>query len=73
MHDLQQGEMIVTRHFNVLSWHWQQLDKFEELEWDCPRDRIMYKKIHEKKRTFKFLLGLNKNLDEVCGRILGIR
>lgn len=33
----------------------------------------MYKKIVEQKRTFKFLLGLNKELDEVRGRIMGIK
>ena len=27
----------------------------------------------EQKRTFKFLLGLNKNLDEVRGRVMGTK
>ena len=55
----------LTQYFNVLS-------RFEELEWDCLGDGIKYKKIQEK-RTFKFLVGLNKNLDKVCGWILGIK
>ena len=46
---------------------------FEELEWECPVDCNKYKKIVEKERIFKFLLGLNKNLDAVRGRILGIK
>ena len=33
----------------------------------------MYKKIVEKECIYKFLLGLNKNLDEVRGRILGFK
>ena len=31
----------------------------------------MYRQIIEQKRIYKFLIGLNKNLDEVRGRILG--
>ena len=36
-------------------------------------DAIKYKKIVENKRTYKFLLRLRKNLDEVQGRILGTK
>ena len=46
---------------------------FETNDWDCPTDGTRYKKIVEKKRLYKFLLGLNKNLDEVRGRILGTK
>ncbi|PON46011.1 hypothetical protein TorRG33x02_327260, partial [Trema orientale] len=46
---------------------------FETIEWDCLGDAEKYKKIVEKKRIYKFLLGLNKNLDEVHGRILGMK
>ena len=35
-------------------------------------DATKYKKVVEKKRIYKFLLGLNKNLDEVRGQILAI-
>ena len=42
---------------------------FEATKWDPPMDEIKYK-IVEKKQIYKFLLGLNKNLDEVRGRIL---
>ena len=45
---------------------------FEEHDQDCPEDEIKSKTI-EKKRIFKLLLGLNKNLDEVQGRILGMK
>ena len=45
---------------------------YEELEWDCTSDNIKYQKIMEKK-IFTFLAGLNKNLDEVRGRILSTK
>ncbi|KAL5569634.1 hypothetical protein UlMin_026209 [Ulmus minor] len=41
-----------------------QLDMFEIHSWKCSNDSVLYKKIVEQKRTFKFLLGLNKELDE---------
>ncbi|KAK1587896.1 hypothetical protein Q3G72_018028 [Acer saccharum] len=37
------------------------------------KSNIKYKKIVDKERIFKFLVGLNKDLDEVRGRILGIQ
>ena len=46
---------------------------FEELNWNCTEDGVKYKKIVEQRRVFKFLLGLNQNLDEVRGRILSIK
>ncbi|RVW84718.1 hypothetical protein CK203_046677 [Vitis vinifera] len=73
LHDLRQGELSVTQYFNTLTHHWQQVDMFEELQWECPVDSIKYKKNVEKERIFKFMLDLNKNLDEARGRILGIK
>ena len=46
---------------------------FEVHTWKCPEDTALYRKIVEQKRTFKFLLGLNKNLDEVRGRVMGTK
>ena len=73
LHDLRQGEMSVTNYFNMLTRYWQQLDLFEVHEWRCKEDRTQYQKIVETKRIFKFLMGLNKELDEVRGRILGTK
>ncbi|KAL5565431.1 hypothetical protein UlMin_028595 [Ulmus minor] len=42
-------------------------------DWSCLIDGAKYREIVEKKRVYKFLLGLNKNLDEVQGRILGMK
>ena len=73
LHDLRQGDLLVTNYFNILTRYWQQLDMYETHTWDCPVDGAKYKKIVEKKRIYKFLLGLNKELDEVRARILGTK
>ncbi|GAV89710.1 UBN2_3 domain-containing protein, partial [Cephalotus follicularis] len=73
LHDLRQGEMTITYYFNALTRYWQQLDMLEDIKWHCPEDTQQYKKIVEKERIYKFLLGLNKELDEVRGRILSIK
>ncbi|RVX15344.1 Maspardin [Vitis vinifera] len=64
LQDLRQGDSTVTEYFNILTRYWQQLDIYEELVWKCPKDGLLYKKVIEKERIYKFLLGLNKNLDE---------
>ena len=73
LHDLKQGELPVTAYFSSLTRYWQQLDLFESIEWKCPDDSARFRKIIETKRVFKFLMGLNKSLDEVRGRILGTK
>jgi len=73
LHDLCQGDLSITQYFNTLCRHWQLLDMFEIHAWKCPEDTTLYKRILELKRTFKFVLGLNKNLDEVRGRIMGTK
>jgi hypothetical protein len=73
LHDLRRGELSITQYFNTLCRHWQHLDMFEIYSWNCPEDTVLYRRIVEQKRTFKFLLGLNKNLDEVRGRIMGTK
>ncbi|RVW52517.1 Retrovirus-related Pol polyprotein from transposon TNT 1-94 [Vitis vinifera] len=65
LQDLRQGDSTVTEYFNILTRYWQQLDIYEELVWKCPEDGLLYKKVIEKERIYKFLLGLNKNLDEL--------
>ena len=67
--DLCQVELSITQYFSLLNHSWQRMDMFETTKWDHPMDEIKYK-IVEKKQIYKFLLGLNKNLDEVRGRIL---
>jgi len=73
LHDLRQGDLSVTQYFNTLSRHWQHLDMFEIHTWKCPEDTALYRIILEQKRAFKFLFSLNKNLNEVRGRIMGTK
>ncbi|RVW69709.1 hypothetical protein CK203_060610 [Vitis vinifera] len=53
--------------------YWQQLDLFETHSWKCSDDAATYRQIVEQKRLFKFFLGLNRELDDVRGRIMGIK
>ncbi|XP_022856635.1 uncharacterized protein LOC111377743 [Olea europaea var. sylvestris] len=66
--------MVLPRRFEMLQKKLTlQLDMFEEHTWESPNDGIQYRRIIEKKRVLKFLMGLNKDLDEVRGRILGTK
>ena len=69
LNDLKQGELIITQYFNALNRCWQHLYLFDENKLGCPD--CLRKLL--RRRVFKFLFGLNKNLDEVRGRILGTK
>ncbi|RVX16088.1 hypothetical protein CK203_005836 [Vitis vinifera] len=43
---------------------------FDTLMWKCADDGLQYRKTIEKERAFDFLAGLNKSLDDVCGRLI---
>jgi len=73
LQNLNQGDTTVTTYFTNLTRNWQQLDLFEIHDWKCPEDGAKYRGIVETKRVFKFLMGLNKSLDEVRGRILATK
>ena len=66
-----QGDREVTTYYNQMVTLWQELDLCYEDEWDCPNDSVRHKKREENDRVYVFLAGLNHNLDEVRGRILG--
>lgn len=57
------GPSIDIRNNSIYSRH----------TWHCTEDSIRYQKIIETKCIFKFLLGLNKDLDEVRGRVLSMK
>nr|GLL35841.1 hypothetical protein CK203_090719 [Ipomoea trifida] len=73
LHDFRQGEQSVTQYYNTLTRYWHQLDLFETPSWKCPEDAAKYRQIMEQKKLFKFLLGLNEELDDVRGRIMGTK
>ncbi|XP_071727423.1 uncharacterized protein [Rutidosis leptorrhynchoides] len=49
------------------------LDVLDGISWSCATDAKQYKDIQEKEQIYKFLLGLNKNLDDVHGRVLSMK
>ncbi|CAN1804455.1 hypothetical protein LINPERHAP1_LOCUS23922 [Linum perenne] len=66
-----QGDDSVTRYYNVLKQVWQDLDQFNDYIWKSSEDHSHYKKSVDTNQIFKFLVGLNVELDEVRGRIIG--
>ncbi|CAN0870173.1 Retrovirus-related Pol polyprotein from transposon TNT 1-94 [Linum grandiflorum] len=70
---LKQGDMDVTDYFNLLGHHWLHLDMYEAIDWETPGDQEKFKQYIEKKRTLYFLLGLNQDLDEIKGRMMGMK
>ena len=61
----------MTKYYNILKGLWQELDIFYGFEWVCAADGVCFKKMREKEQVFELLVRLNKELDEVCGQILG--
>ncbi|KAL4303376.1 hypothetical protein GQ457_10G015150 [Hibiscus cannabinus] len=52
-------------------WGFPELDLYEQNDWETPKDAALYQQIRTQHRIFQFLNGLNKELDEVIGQILG--
>ncbi|XP_075507664.1 uncharacterized protein LOC142544506 [Primulina tabacum] len=73
LHDLRQGDSSVTHYYTILVRIWQKLDLYDQHKWTCPADAHLYNKIIETKRVLKMLSGLNKEFDDVRGRILSIK
>jgi len=62
--------MDVTTYNNELMALWQELDQCYDYNWRCTEDSVLFIKMHENECDIIFLVGLNKELDEVRGRIL---
>lgn len=69
--NLKQDDRDVTTYYNELMALWQELDQCYDYNWRCTEDSVQFTKTQENDRVFIFLAGLNKELDEVRGRILG--
>ena len=67
--NLRQG----AQYFNNLTKLWQELDLFAPQSWHDPKDAAIYRKILARERTYDFLAGLDRTLDDTRGRILGIK
>ena len=69
--NLQQGNQEVTQYFNSLIK--QELELFNTCEWKDPKDAMMFREMVERDRVIDFLVGLNNDLDDVRGRIAGMK
>ena len=63
--ETKQGGNSVTKYFSIMKGLWQDLDMFDDYVWKCPDDCKHYQKTIEHNRIFKFLAGLNMDLDDV--------
>ncbi|GAV82860.1 UBN2_3 domain-containing protein, partial [Cephalotus follicularis] len=71
--DLRHGSMDITEYYNELQMLWQELDLHYQADWEGLEGNQKFKKHLEKERLYEFLAGLNRELDEVRGIILGYR
>ncbi|XP_073016671.1 uncharacterized protein [Primulina eburnea] len=69
--NLKQGDHEVTIYYNEMAALWQELDQHYDDVWDSKDDYARQKKREENDWVYMFLAGMNQNLDEVKGRILG--
>ena len=65
--------MDVIQYFNIFNKLWQEIDMFDDCVLSSAEDGERYKKMVDKEQIFDFLAGLNKELDEVWGRVLGTK
>ena len=61
----------MTQYYNILQNLWQELDLFSKVKRKCTKYSAHYCKLLKKECAFEFLMGHNKELDEVRGRVLG--
>ena len=71
--NLGQEDASVTDYFHSLTRLWQELDLFQHHNWHDPKDSKIYRDTNLKEHTYDFLASLNPSLDEVRGRILGLK
>ncbi|KAK0598581.1 hypothetical protein LWI29_036055 [Acer saccharum] len=68
--EMKQGSNSVTQYFSDLQDLWQELDLFFEEDSSCDKCSIKQQRKLENERVYDFLAGLNRNLDEVRGRVV---
>lgn len=60
--------MSVAQYYGILTKLWKELVLFCDADWSCPQTNVKAVKMIEKERVFEFLVGLDKELDEVRGK-----
>ncbi|KAK8348830.1 hypothetical protein V6Z12_A06G105100 [Gossypium hirsutum] len=71
LEDIRQGTLEVTQYYNNLKILWQKLDMYYVIDWGEGSEHTKFMDHLNKERLYEFLAGLNCDLDEVRGRILG--
>jgi hypothetical protein len=66
-----QGDRNVTPYYNKLLSLWQELDLCYDDNSKCEEDSVLFLKRQENDHVFMFLIGPNKDLDEVRSRVFG--
>ncbi|KAI5412874.1 hypothetical protein KIW84_057482 [Lathyrus oleraceus] len=66
-----QGDRSGTAYYNEMLTLWKELDLCYNDNWRCIEDSVLFLKRQENYCVFMFLAGLNKDLDEVRGGVLG--
>lgn len=69
---LEKEKKTSIEYYNEMKGLWQELDLCYDDKWECKNDSMKYHKRMEGDRVYVFLAGLNRYLDEVSERILGI-
>ena len=68
-----QDNHSITEYYNMFTELWQEMNLFYDIRWECTENGVKYNKMVEKERMFDFFHGLNFDLDEVRGRLLGAK
>ena len=69
--EIKQGNQTVTQYFSDLQDLWQDLDVYLDTTPLCATCTTIQRQQLEKERVFDFLTGLNNDLDEVRGCLVG--
>ncbi|KAK5846636.1 hypothetical protein PVK06_002931 [Gossypium arboreum] len=69
--DIRKGTLEVTHYYNNPKILWQKLDMYYKADWGEGLEHTKFMTHLNNERLYEFLAGLNRELDEVHGRILG--
>ncbi|KAK8359489.1 hypothetical protein V6Z12_A04G098800 [Gossypium hirsutum] len=65
------GTLEVTQYYNNLKILWQELDMYYEADWGEGKEHTKFMAHLKNECLYEFLTGLNRELDKVCGQIMG--
>ncbi|RVW27189.1 hypothetical protein CK203_092569 [Vitis vinifera] len=64
IHGTKQGELTITAYYNTLKVLWHEMDIYQHIETESPKDAAKLANLFERRRIFEFLTGLNPKLDQ---------